>query len=98
MTASANVAENLGSIAKANRQIAAQTGVKISDVFQVNTLNTGRARQFFIVYPGTSINTAEHVMIGINNGGKTLLYDPQTGAKIFDIAGFGNFVAFPVAF
>jgi hypothetical protein len=96
-TASADVAWNGGSIARANAQILDATGARMG-AMQSGTLNTARARQFFVVYPGTSARTAEHVLVGINNGGKSMLYDPQIGAKIFDVRSFGPFVAFPVAF
>lgn len=96
-TASADVAENFGSIRTANSQIAAQTGVRFG-LPQQNTLLTGNARQFYVVYPGSSPTTASHVMIGINNGGKAMLYDPQIGAKIFNPGSFGPFIAFPIAF
>lgn len=98
VTASADVAANSGSIARANSQIAAATGVRISPIFQQSTLNTARARQFFVVYPGRSASAARHVLVGINNGGKTMLYDPQVGTKIFDVSSYGPFVAFPLAF
>src|SRR5262249_51263885 len=42
VTASADVAENLGSIERANRQIAAQTGIVISARIQESTLLTAR--------------------------------------------------------
>ncbi len=96
-TASADVALNLGRITTANNQIAAQTGVRFGQ-FQQSTLLTGYARQFYVVYPGSSTTFATHVMIGINNGGKMMLYDPQIGARIFNPKSFGPFVAFPVAF
>jgi hypothetical protein len=96
-TASADVAWNGGSIARANGQILEATGVRMGQM-QAGTLETARARQFFVVYPGTSAQTADHVLIGINNGGRTMLYDPQIGAKIFDVGSYGPFVAFPVAF
>ncbi len=96
--ASENSAENLGRIARANAQIAAQTGVTIGKLFQTNTLDTTNARQFFVVYPGVSTTNATHVLIGIVNYGTKMLYDPQTGQRFYDLAGFGNFVAFPVKF
>lgn len=65
---------------------------------QQSTLLTGNSRQFFVVYPGSNPTTASHVMIGINNGGRTMLYDPQIGAKIFNPSSIGPFIAFPIAF
>jgi RHS repeat-associated protein len=96
VTASEDVAWNGGSIELANNQIEdAVDGIMLGDP-QSNTLNTARERQFFIVYPGSSAQFARHVMVGINNGGKLLLYDPQTGARFWDLAAFGRFVSFPV--
>jgi hypothetical protein len=98
VTANANVAMNGGSIARANAQIVQATGVRMSPNFQVNTLNTARDRQLFVVYPGSSARSADHVLVGLNNRGKTMLYDPQTGQKFTDLNSFGPFVAYPVAF
>jgi hypothetical protein len=94
VTASDRVAWNGGSIDVANAQIKAQTGVRIGEG-QRSELRTGYDRQFFIVYPGSSRSSAQHVLIGINNSGRTFLYDPQTGARIANIASFGAFVASP---
>jgi len=88
----------MGSIRTVNSQIAAQTGVRFSRNAQQGTLLTGNARQFFVVYPGSSLTTANHVLIGINQGGRAMLCDPQIGSKIFDLTSFGSFIAFPVAF
>lgn len=88
----------LDALSAANAQIAAATGARISPHFQQNALNTARSRQFFVVYPGRSATTAQHVLVGINNGGKTMLYDPQIGAKIFDVQSHGPFIAFPLIF
>jgi hypothetical protein len=98
VTAGADVAENLGSMRIANEQIAAQTGVRFSLNPQQSTLLSGYDRQFFVVYPGSSPNIATHVLVGIRLGGRALLYDPQTGARIPDVAGFGPFISFPIAF
>lgn len=47
---------------------------------------------------GSSARSADHVLIGINNRGKTMLYDPQTGERFTDLDSFGPFVAYPIAF
>ncbi|MGZ5053532.1 MAG: SpvB/TcaC N-terminal domain-containing protein [Methylobacter sp.] len=97
VTASRDVARNLGGIANANKQIEAETGAVLGQG-QYRTLNTGRPLQFFVVYPGSSTTTASHVLIGINNQGRTMIYDPQSHEKFFDISSFGRFTAYPVAF
>ncbi|NUQ48584.1 MAG: hypothetical protein HUU27_01495 [Phycisphaerae bacterium] len=96
VTADANVAKNLGSIATVNNQIAARTGVRIGSP-QQSTLETARKTQFFLVYPGRSQTEANHIMIGIGRReGGARLYDPQSGAKFADSNNFGPFVAFPI--
>jgi RHS repeat-associated protein len=97
VTTGVDYAENLGSIVTANNHIAAQAEVDISSKFQFRTLETGKDIQYFIVYPGSSRSTATHVVIGINNKGNTMIYDPQNHIKYFDISKFGPFVAFPVS-
>jgi hypothetical protein len=97
-TASPHVAENLGSIARANSQIRTQAGVRFSTAEpQFSTLNSNNEKQFFVVYPGRSRTTASHVLVGVKNGNRTMLYDPQSGARTTDVAGLGAFYAFPVA-
>jgi RHS repeat-associated protein len=98
VTASGDIAENLGSIAKANKQIAEQLGGRISSFAQRNALATTRERQFFVVYPGNSETSATHVLIGINNRGATMLYDPQSGERFYNIMAKGNFFAFGISF
>jgi hypothetical protein len=96
-TASEHVSENLGSIRTANRQIAAQTGVRFGEG-QFNALRTGKETQFFVVYRGASREEAEHVAVGIVNKGKSMIYDPQTGERFRNVADFGTFTAYPVQF
>jgi hypothetical protein len=93
--ASPNVAWNGGKTAVANQQIRAATGLSMGEA-QSNTLRTTLDRQFFVVYPKGNPNMATHVMIGINNGGKQILYDPQTGARLFNPLMFPPFLAYPV--
>ncbi|MDC0679133.1 hypothetical protein [Sorangium atrum] len=95
--AGAYVAENLGSIMTANRQIAAQTGARFGSG-QWNQLLTGHSTQFFVVYRRSSATTSNHVVIGIVNQGKSLIFDPQTGQRFWNLRDFGSFTAYPVKF
>jgi hypothetical protein len=90
-------AANFGSIAVARGQIAAQTGVRIGSG-QLNELATANARQFFIVFRGTSATQSDHAAIGIVNAGRRLIYDPQSGQRFTNLADFGSFTAWPVKF
>jgi RHS repeat-associated protein len=96
--ATSHVAENEGSILKSLEQIRNATGAKTSSSAwaQVNTLKTARARQFFIVFRGNSKDVAEHVAVGIVNNGRSLIYDPQTGQRFWNLADFGDFTAWGV--
>jgi RHS repeat-associated protein len=96
-TASADVTENLGSVRTALRQIEAGTGARIG-AGQFNQLATGRARQFFIVFKGSSASMSEHVAIGIVNNERRLIYDPQIGTTFYNLSDFGTFTAYPVGF
>ena len=96
-TAGRDVALNGGSIPNAIRQIRSRTGAVFGSG-QYRTLRTGKSLQFFVVFPGSSKTSASHVLIGINNGGRTMIYDPQSHGKFFDIDSFGPFTAYPVVF
>lgn len=95
--ASGRFAVNNGAIRTANEHIMGITGFTLGRQ-QLNTLATLNARQFFVVYRGASTQLSDHVVIGINNGGSTMIYDPQSGTKYFDLGKFGPFTAFPVHF
>jgi RHS repeat-associated protein len=87
---------NGGSIAKANGQIAEETGVQVGLIPQTGALRSGYSRQFFIVYRGTNVRFSDHVAIGIVNNGRSLICDPQTGQRFWNTADFGSFTAYPV--
>jgi len=95
--AGSQVAENGGSIARANAQIVARTGVRLGER-QFSTLNTARDEQFFIVYKGSNPTTTGHVLVGVTKRGRSWLYDPQSAEKITDLKAFGPFIAYPVGF
>ena len=96
--ATADVAKNGGSIQKALSQIAQQTGAKIGAVPQFNALKTAKAEQFFIVFKGSNPKVSDHVAVGIVKNGRSLIYDAQTGQRFWNLADFGSFTAYPVAF
>ena len=95
-TASADVAENLGSIRTALSQVEAQTGSQVGRAGQWNALRTGFDRQFFLVFRGSNVAVSDHVAVGIVNNGRSLIYDPQTGERFWNLADFGSFTAYPV--
>jgi hypothetical protein len=97
VTATADVAENLGSVRTVLRQVGAETDARIG-TGQFNQLVTGRARQFFVVFRGSSASMSDHVAVGIVNNGRPLIYDPQIGRTFYNLAEFGTFTAYPVAF
>lgn len=98
VTAGTDVAWNGGSIARANAIIADDVGLSAIGRPQVGTLATAHSRQFFIVYEGGSMSASRHVLVGIVNRGRAMLYDPQSGQRYYDIAAHGRFVAFPILF
>jgi len=100
-TASPNVAYNGGKIREALNQIAKQTGLRVAQSprqMQSGTLNTGKQRQFFIVFQGSNSKVSGHVVIGINNKGNKTIFDPQSGQTYKNLKDFndGNFTAWPV--
>jgi RHS repeat-associated protein len=97
-TAGADVAENLGSIRTVLTQVEGQTGAQIARAGQWNVLQTGHNRQFFVVFRGSSAAASDHVAVGIVNNGRSLIYDPQTGQRFWNLADFGSFTAYPVKF
>ena len=64
----------------------------------VHMLMTGRGRQFFAVFRGSNPTMSDHVVVGIVNNGKSMLYEPQTGPRITNLVEFGNFTAYPLIF
>jgi hypothetical protein len=92
------VSTNGGWIKKSNIQLIKETGILISDVPQVSTLNTSRQTQAFIVYRGTNPALSDHILMGFNNNGRTMLYDPQSGAAYWNLKDFGPFTAYAIRF
>jgi hypothetical protein len=97
-----NVLKNLGSIDTALKQIAQKTGATVGGKrhYQWNRLDTGKDRQFFVVFKGAGTDVSDHVAVGIVNKGNKVIFDPQSGTTFKNLNDWntnGNgFVAFPV--
>jgi hypothetical protein len=96
--ATEDVADNMGEIKRANRMIENAVGVLISDAPADSVLHSAKTKQFFVVYKGSNAQVSDHVLIGIKNGNKTMLYDPQTGERFYGNLRetFGRFMAYAV--
>ena len=77
--ASEHVAENGGEIARAISQIEGGAGMRINrDLVQMGTLHSQKPLTFFAVFRGPSTRQSTHVVVGINKGGRQMIFDPQS--------------------
>ncbi|HMY19343.1 MAG TPA: hypothetical protein PKA58_23630, partial [Polyangium sp.] len=93
--ASRDYPENLGFISRAKQHIIEQTGVRFGDQ-QDNVMHTAHARQFFVVSLGRNRTVSGHVLIGIVQNGRPMLYDPRSHVRYLDPETFPRFTAFPI--
>ncbi|WP_147443718.1 hypothetical protein [Corallococcus sicarius] len=91
------VRANGGLIRVALNQIRNRVGVQFGDP-QLNTLMTGRKKQFFVVFRGSGATMSDHVLVGISKNGRAVIYDPQSAGRFMTPADFGPFTAYPLIF